>query len=150
MQVKKEKILLRSSKNRVIAGVCGGLGDFFKIDPTVIRIIFIFITLFGGSGGLLYLILWLIIPSEKKDKEAQYIIRKNAKEIKEEAQEIIKKGKNYSQKQEGRLILGVILIILGIMFLLENFNIFHLEQLFKLWPLVLIIIALGILFQKDE
>lgn len=150
MQVKKEKILLRSSKNRVIAGVCGGLGNFFKIDPTVIRIIFILITLFGGSGGLLYLILWLIIPSEKKDKEAQDMIRENAKEIKEEAQEIIKKGKNYSQKQEGRLILGVVLIILGVMFLLENFNIFHLEQLFKLWPLVLIIIALGILFPKNE
>lgn len=148
--MEKESVLLRSKENRLIAGVCGGLGEFFKIDPTVIRIIFILITLFGGSGFLLYLILWLIIPSEKKEKETHDVIKENAKEIKEETQELIKKGRDYSKKQEGRLILGVTLIILGVMFLLENFSIFRIEHLFRLWPLILIVLALGILFKKND
>jgi len=150
MEKKKESILLRSKENRIIAGVCGGLGEFFKIDPTVIRIIFILITLFGGSGGLLYLILWLIVPSENKDKEPKDLIRDNAKEIKDETKELIKKSKNYSKKEEGRLIIGITLMILGLMFLLENFNIFRIQYLFRLWPLILIVIALGILFKKND
>jgi len=150
MEKKKESVLLRSKENRIIAGICGGLGEFFKIDPTVIRIIFILITLFGGSGGLLYLILWLIVPSENKDKEPKDLIRDNAKEIKDETKELIKKGKNYSQKEEGRLIVGITLMILGLMFLLENFNIFRIQYLFRLWPLILIVIALGILFKKND
>ncbi|QLG69651.1 MAG: Phage shock protein C, PspC [Candidatus Woesebacteria bacterium] len=150
MEKKKESILLRSKENRIIAGVCGGLGEFFKIDPTVIRIIFILITLFGGSGGLLYLILWLIIPSENKGKEPKDLIRDNAKEIKDETKELIKKSKNYSKKEEGRLIIGMTLMILGLMFLLENFNIFRIQYLFRLWPLILIVIALGILFKKND
>lgn len=150
MEKKKEKILLRSKENRIIAGVCGGLGDFFKIDPTVIRIIFILITLFGGSGGLLYIILWLIIPSENKDKEPKDLIRDNAKEIKDETKELIKKGKDYSKKEEGRFFIGITLMILGVMFLLENFSIFRFQHLFRLWPLILIAIALGILFKKND
>ena len=57
--------LHRSRKNRMLAGVCGGLGEFFGIDPTVIRIIWIIGTLFSmGFGIILYLILWVVVPEE--------------------------------------------------------------------------------------
>lgn len=51
-----------SNQDRKIAGVCGGLGEFFGIDPVIFRIIFIVLAFLGGLGILLYIILWLIAP----------------------------------------------------------------------------------------
>jgi len=63
---KAKKRLYRSRRDRIIAGVCGGLGDYFDVDPTLIRIVWVLITVFGvGSGFLAYLICWIIIPDEK-------------------------------------------------------------------------------------
>ena len=56
--------LYRSRDDRMIGGVCGGLGDFFGMDPTLIRLLFVLLTLFGGSGILVYIFMWLIVPEE--------------------------------------------------------------------------------------
>lgn len=61
-KLKSSRKLYRSSKNRVIAGVCGGIGEYANIDPTVIRLAWIILTLFGGSGIVAYLIAWAVIP----------------------------------------------------------------------------------------
>ena len=53
-----------SQTNKKIAGVCGGLGEYFGIDPTIIRVIWIVFSLMAGSGVLAYLICWLIMPSD--------------------------------------------------------------------------------------
>lgn len=59
------KKLYRSTTNRKIAGVCGGLGSYFSIDPTIIRIIFIVLLLPGGLPGIVpYMIFWLLVPVE--------------------------------------------------------------------------------------
>ena len=60
------KKLFRSETNKVIGGIAGGLGEYFDVDPTIIRLAFVLITLAGGSGVLIYLILWLIIPFRHK------------------------------------------------------------------------------------
>jgi phage shock protein PspC (stress-responsive transcriptional regulator) len=52
----------RSSTNRVIAGVCGGLGEYFGIDPVLIRIFFVGLALVSGAGIVLYLLAWLVMP----------------------------------------------------------------------------------------
>ncbi|MGB3715378.1 MAG: PspC domain-containing protein [Candidatus Promineifilaceae bacterium] len=57
------KKLYRTQEDRMIAGVCSGLAAYFKIDATIIRVIFIILALFGG-GILLYLLLWIFIPDE--------------------------------------------------------------------------------------
>lgn len=57
------KRLYKSNTNKVLFGTCGGIGEFFNIDPTVIRIIFIVVTFACGSGILIYLISSLIIPN---------------------------------------------------------------------------------------
>lgn len=60
-----QKRLYRSSSNKVIAGVCGGLGEYFGIDPVIIRILAFILILPGGLPGVLpYLILWVVTPSE--------------------------------------------------------------------------------------
>lgn len=57
-----KKRLYRSKNNCMIAGVCGGLGEYFDMDPTFIRLLWIVFTLAGGSGILAYIIAWIIIP----------------------------------------------------------------------------------------
>ena len=56
------KKLYRSNTNRKLCGVCGGFAEYFDLDPTIIRLIFIFLTLFGGGGVLIYLICALVVP----------------------------------------------------------------------------------------
>lgn len=58
----EEKRLIRSEKNKVIAGVCSGLGEYFDIDPTIVRLVFIVFALAGGPGIVAYLIMWLVMP----------------------------------------------------------------------------------------
>jgi phage shock protein C len=62
---KPHKKLYRSRKERMIAGVCGGLADYFGMDPTWVRIIFLVLLLLGGSPLLVYLIMWVIVPLKR-------------------------------------------------------------------------------------
>lgn len=59
-----EKRLFRSRTDRMIAGVCGGIANYFNIDPTVVRLLWILIVMLGGSGILAYIICWIVIPEE--------------------------------------------------------------------------------------
>lgn len=56
--------LYRSRSERWLAGVCGGIGEYFNTDPTIIRVIFVLAAFIVGGGLLIYLVLWLIIPLE--------------------------------------------------------------------------------------
>ena len=58
------KKLYRSRTERWFAGVCGGLGQYFGVDATLVRVILVILALTFGSGFLIYLVLWLIIPNE--------------------------------------------------------------------------------------
>jgi len=57
-----EKRLQRSRTEKMLGGVCGGLAEYFNVDPTLVRVIWIAITLLAGVGILLYIILWLVVP----------------------------------------------------------------------------------------
>jgi phage shock protein C len=59
-----QKRLYRSTSNRQIAGVCGGLADYFNVDVSLIRLLFIIMTVLSGPGFLLYIVLWLVIPED--------------------------------------------------------------------------------------
>jgi len=58
-----QKKLTLSARDRKIGGVCGGIGEYLGVDPTIIRIAWVFFALFVGSGILAYLIAWILIPS---------------------------------------------------------------------------------------
>ena len=60
-----KKRLYRNKKDSKIAGICSGLGDYFKVDPIIIRLIFIF-TFFGGAGPIVYIVARIIIPIKEK------------------------------------------------------------------------------------
>lgn len=60
--------LYRSGKDRILGGVCGGLGEYFSIDPALIRLGWILFSLVYGSGVLAYFIAWIIIPRNPRHK----------------------------------------------------------------------------------
>ena len=66
------KRIYRSRREKMIAGVCGGTAEFFNLDPTIIRLIWVVFVLFGGWGILMYIIAWFIIP-----KNPNHIIAEN-------------------------------------------------------------------------
>lgn len=59
-----QKKLYRSRKEKMIAGVCGGLAAYFNIDPSIMRLLFILFLLLGGSAILVYVIIWIVVPLE--------------------------------------------------------------------------------------
>lgn len=66
------KRLYRSEKDKKIAGVCGGLADYFDIDPVIPRVVFVALLIGAGSGLLLYLVMWFIIPTESEIKSTTH------------------------------------------------------------------------------
>jgi len=62
------KKLKRSKKERMIAGICGGIAEYFDIDPTVVRVIYVLVSIFSIAfpGILVYIILWILIPEQEK------------------------------------------------------------------------------------
>lgn len=65
------KRLTRSTSDRTVAGVCGGLGEYFGVDPTFIRLGFALLAVLGGPGVLLYIILWIVMP-EGRDTDFEW------------------------------------------------------------------------------
>ena len=61
-QTGPHKRLVRSSTDTKIAGVCGGLADYFDVDPMIIRLVWVVLFLCGGTGGLAYIVLWIVLP----------------------------------------------------------------------------------------
>jgi phage shock protein PspC (stress-responsive transcriptional regulator) len=62
----KKKQLTKSSENKIIFGICGGLGEYFGLDPILFRLAFIILSFAGGGGVLIYLLLALFIPTAEK------------------------------------------------------------------------------------
>jgi phage shock protein C len=66
-----QRKLMRSRSNSKIAGVCGGLGEYLEIDPTLIRLIWFILIFFGGTGVLAYIIAWIVMPEEPRCEPAR-------------------------------------------------------------------------------
>ncbi|GAB1405019.1 PspC domain-containing protein [Lentimicrobium sp.] len=151
--------LYRMGQGRVIGGVAGGIANFFGMDPTIVRLLFVLLVIFGGSGILLYIILWIILPDVPSYDPYHVFRPSDATETENDPQsgkgetyqgynQNIPPGKTTSttatterKKVEGSLIGGTLLIIIGAIFLLDRF--LPTINMSDLWPLLLI--AFGVL-----
>ena len=148
--------LYRSRDDRVIAGVCSGLGAYFGIDPTIVRVIAVLSIFVGGLGGVTYIILAIIVPLEGSSAtEPGDTIKENVDDIKETASEIGRDiqstyARDRVEAEEETALrsrrfnwLGIAVIVFGVVLLLGNFNVFWWFNWGILWPLP--VIAIGIL-----
>jgi len=147
--------LYRSQENSVIGGVCGGLGNLLNVDPILFRILFVLACIFGGSGLIVYIVLWIVIPLEEtpiintkketvmeKENKSQPESYRVSGEIKNDTMEQKKK----QQKNDGNLWGGLILITLGAIFLIDRF--IPRIDFGDLWPLILVVVGI-ILISKS-
>lgn len=119
--------LYRSRNNRMIAGVCGGIGDYFNIDPTIVRILWAAFSIFSAGAGIVaYIIALIVIPEEGYGSSSYDYNSRPPVNI---------DSKNAS------IIIGGVLVLLGILLLGRRF--FSWFDFRLIWPLVLI--ALGVL-----
>ncbi|HOJ76882.1 MAG TPA: PspC domain-containing protein [Bacillota bacterium] len=145
------KRLFRSRQNAIIGGVCGGIGEYFNIDPTIIRILFVLLT---GAGILPYLILWIILPyQDQKSSDPAETIRAGAAEIGEKARNLSETIRNNRpDSQHTGLLLGLGLIVIGSLILLRNLGFIWFEwiNLRNLWPLLLIAFGVSLLINRKK
>lgn len=169
-----QKRLYRSKNDRMIAGVCGGLGDYFDIDSSLIRLAVLLIFLFQGIGLIAYIIAWIIISEEpvknqysaqNKDSfkknvnpnqadsdfeaENDFNKRESEAEVEAQAQNIAyqeAKNSGSQNKNNRRQLFAMIMILLGSIFLVDIWiPDFYWE---RYWPLIFII--LGFLLLKGD
>lgn len=151
----QERSLKRSISERVIAGVCGGIAAYLKIDPVVVRLVFVLLVLLGGGGLLAYIILWIVLPEDKPwlaaSGQQQNQSNATAEETAGTADDPViietkfdwNTDKTGKKRSKGQLITGLILIGLGILFLsaalLPDFSVGD------FWPVLIIILGIIIL-----
>lgn len=141
----------RSSSNKVVAGVCGGLAEKLVVDPVIIRLIFVLLAVFAGGGVLAYIILWIVLPERPwTDSYAYKGSSQSFSEANTESQGEQNPGKNFvedpvpnPETNKTQLIAGTILIALGGLFLVAAF--IPRINVYDLWPVALIVIGLFIL-----
>jgi phage shock protein C len=127
--------LFRSRTNRMLGGVAGGLAYSLNSDPSLIRIIFLLLTVFWGGGAVLYVILWIALPEEDIP-----IFQQPGTGA--EASETAPGGENAGSFQvparsNGALMVGLILIAVGAIFLISRF--IPDVHFGDLWPFVLVV-----------
>jgi len=144
---REPKRLYRSAGNRVLAGVCGGLGEYFNLDPTVVRVLFAFFAFAGGVGIVAYVALWIIIPDAgKSPANLGQQTEAAVQEMKSEAENVL--SGNQSSPGSAALFIGSILVLVGI-FALGNqvlpWRIFRWEMF---WPFALVAVGVAIMIRK--
>ncbi len=128
--------LYRSTEHKILGGVCGGLGEHFKIDPTWVRLAFVVLAITHGLGILLYLIGWVIIPKQAAGEKAA---------TSPSASPPPTSSKSTTAQS---LLPGLILIGLGILFLLhESFWWFDFQIV---WPVILILVGGALVYRSLE
>lgn len=96
------KRIYKSSKDKVLAGVCGGVAEYFNVDPVIVRLIWVLATVIYGVGFILYIIAAIIMPQDSSEETIRY-----------------QEGEYDSEK--GKKVLGISLIVFGILFMAKRF-----------------------------
>jgi len=124
----------------MIAGVCGGLAEYFAIDSSLVRVAAVLFTFAGGAGILAYIVLWLIVP--QKPIETTIADKEGAAD-----QTATSPADESGGSDKGIFLVGVVLTILGVLLLLNNYLPFSWLSFRRLWPLLLIFLGVLIIMK---
>lgn len=119
------KRLYRSERSKVIAGVCGGLGEYFAIDPVFLRIIMVLLVFANGIGLIAYIVCWIAMPRQPEDS-------------------VVAEAKPPAQWH--LYLPGLILIVVGVVFLFDQF--FWWFSWRYVWPVLLIAAGVALIWRS--
>ncbi|NLL58781.1 MAG: PspC domain-containing protein [Firmicutes bacterium] len=161
------KSVYRSTKNRIIGGVAGGLAEYFDVDVVLVRVLWVLAVFIGGGGVIAYIIAWIIIPEEKT------VSLKSRPKYRSKAApggEMPEVDTNVPEEEDGEIIMdtaedeeetereqeararrrrnaGLVLIALGIIFLIRQVSSFLFHYL---WPLLFVAVGAYFLFKGGK
>jgi phage shock protein PspC (stress-responsive transcriptional regulator) len=147
------KRLNRSVKDKVIGGVAGGLAEYFEIDPIIVRVLFVVSLFFHGAGFIAYIILWITLP------EAPYVFEtasnmnssgsatSDTPPQSDDAAAAYFKSLDEKKMKRNRNI-GIVLLVLGCIFLADNF--IPKIHFADFWPIVLVALGLSLLLNSKK
>jgi phage shock protein C len=145
--------LHRSRKELVVAGISGGLGEYFDVDPIIFRLIFVVLTFVNGIGVLIYVLLWITVPreSEEADLDALHIHTT----IKEKMRDMESGFKGEEMPvthtaSKNKAFFAFALIAVGIIALVSNLFSINVIRFDVAWPAIIIIIGLYLIFREDN
>ena len=136
------KRLYRSRTHKVIGGVAGGIGEYLDIDPVLVRILFIAALFAGGAGFLAYIIAWIIIPEQPRENTMTTPADSQQTNVPPQPA-----PPPAPEKHQGRgsIVGGLVLLVIGLLFLGQNFlPDFNFGDW---WPLILVAIGVGMLYK---
>jgi len=134
---KETKRLYRSRKDKIIGGVCGGIAEYFNIDPVWVRLVAVLLALADGIGIILYIIAWILIPKNPGQKEGKVTAAEKA--VGKVAE------KTTVKKTDASVVLGLILVLIGGGLLLKKFFTISWQYV---WPAAIIVFGLYLLVRK--
>ena len=118
--------------NKVIGGVCSGLANFFGLDVALVRIAFVIAFMFASFGFWLYIILWIVLPVD--GQQSTINSQQSESEPVSESESVSK-----SESKVKSILAGSFVILIGLLFLVNNF--IPINWVWKLWPLILVAIG---------
>ena len=153
-----DKQLHRSRRERMIFGVCGGLAEYFDVDPVFIRVVFVALAFLQGIGILAYIILALVMPEEGREpRKTTDVGEQKLSDTGEPASTLGEDYRGYADERErvqrrnrGRNLLALTLILIGILFLIGNLGFLWWVNLNIVWPLILVVIGLLLIFGRTR
>lgn len=147
-----DKKLYRSRKDQIIGGVCGGIAEYFGIDPTIVRLAFVLFAFIEGAGVIAYIIAWIIVPERPSTESNNSVDEIYDVDLEDEDQEgeyntTQNKDKTEKKNKENRKrILGLILVALGIFFIINKWlPAFYWR---RFWPIILIVLGVVLIYRE--
>lgn len=150
-----QRVLYRSRTDSMLGGVCGGLADYFRLDATLVRLLFVFFAVFTGIGILVYFILWLVVPQEGAPAaDLGERIHDGAEEIADRARTVAEglRSPDGSHRSATTVAIAVALILIGVAFLLRNLGVGWFRWLMPgvLWPIIPIGLGVALLWRRIQ
>ena len=147
------KKLNRSVKDKVIGGVAGGIAEYFEIDPVIVRVLFVVSLFFHGAGLIAYIVLWIAVP------EAPYVFEtasnlgasgtnSGGPDIKADNPAAAYFKSLDEKKVKRNRNIGIVLLVLGCIFLADNF--IPRIHFGDFWPIVLIALGVSLLLNSKK
>jgi phage shock protein C len=137
----EQKRVYRSRQDKIVAGVCGGIAEFYNADPVWIRLLAVLLAFASGMGIVLYLVLWIIMPKNPSQKESSDTSAELA------ASRLVKKVEKKRGSKAERVI-GIILIIVGAVLVMKN--LFHWFTMSYVWAVALVLVGAYLVLKKPR